>query len=65
MSTQNNGENTAKFINNMILLFIGGIIAITVLGFINGSINWTGIVVVLVVIAALLTYRGRSNRKSK
>jgi membrane protein implicated in regulation of membrane protease activity len=65
MSTQNNGDNTAKFINNMILLFIGGIIAIAVLGFINGGINWTGIVVVLVVIAALLAYRGRSNKKSK
>jgi membrane protein implicated in regulation of membrane protease activity len=65
MSTQNNGENTAKFINNMILLFIGGIIAIAALGFINGLINWTGIVVVLVVIAALLAYRGRSNKKSK
>jgi membrane protein implicated in regulation of membrane protease activity len=64
MSTQNN-DNTTKFINNMILLFIGGIIAIAVLGFINGSINWTGIVVVLVVITALLAYSGRSNQKSK
>lgn len=64
MSTQNN-DNTAKFINNTILLFIGGILAIAVLGFINGAINWTGIVVVLVVIAALLIYRGRSNKKSK
>lgn len=64
MSTQNN-DNTTKFINNTILLFVGGIIAIAVLGFINGSINWTGIVVVLVVIAALLAYRGRSNKKAK
>ena len=64
MSTQNN-DNTTKFINNMILLFVGGIIAIAALGFINGLINWTGIVVVLVVIAALLAYRGRSNKKSK
>ena len=54
-----------KFINNAIMLFIGGIIAIAALGFINGLINWTGIVVVLVIIALLLTYRGRSNRKSK
>ena len=65
MSTQNNGDNTVKFINNAILLFIGGIIAIALLGFINGLINWTGIVVVLVIIALLLVYRGRSNRKSK
>ena len=64
MSTQNN-DNTTKFINNTILLFVGGIIAIAALGFINGSINWTGIVIVLVVIAALLIYRGRSNKKSK
>lgn len=65
MSTQNNGDNTAKFINNAIMLFIGGIIAIAALGFISGSINWTGIVVVLVIIALLLFYRGLSNRKSK
>jgi hypothetical protein len=65
MSTQNNGDNTAKFINNAIMLFIGGIIAIAALGFINGLINWAGIVVVLVIIALLLVYRGRSNRKSK
>lgn len=65
MSTQNNGDNTAKFINNEILLFIGGIIAIAALGFINGSINWTGILVVLVVVAVLLAYRSRSNRKLK
>ncbi|HEX8567850.1 MAG TPA: hypothetical protein VF648_19575 [Pyrinomonadaceae bacterium] len=64
MSTQNN-DNTTKFINNTILLFVGGIIAIAALGFINGLINWTGIVVVLVIIALLLVYRGRSNRKSK
>ena len=64
MSMQNN-DNTTKFINNTILLFIGGIIAIAALGFINGAMNWTGIVVVLVVIAALLIYRGRSNKKSK
>jgi membrane protein implicated in regulation of membrane protease activity len=60
-----NNDNTAKFINNAILLFIGGIIAIAALGFINGLINWTGIVVLLVVIAVLLAYRGRSNLKSK
>ena len=65
MSMQNNGDNTAKFINNAILLFIGGIIAIAALGFINDSINWTGIVVVLVVIAVLLAYRSRPNRKLK
>ncbi|HEX8265183.1 MAG TPA: hypothetical protein VF596_07135 [Pyrinomonadaceae bacterium] len=65
MSTQNNGGNTAKFINNAILLFIGGVIAIAALGFINGLVNWTGIAIILVIIALLLVYRGRSNRKSK
>ncbi|HEX8396495.1 MAG TPA: hypothetical protein VF644_03670 [Pyrinomonadaceae bacterium] len=65
MSTQNNGDYTAKFVNNAILLFIGGIIAIAALGFINGLINWTGIVAVLIIIALLIVYRGRSNRKSK
>ena len=65
MSTQNNGDNTVKFINNAILLFIGGVIAIAALGFINGLVNWTGIAIILVIIALLLVYRGRSNRKSK
>jgi hypothetical protein len=64
MSAQNN-ENSAKFINNAILLFVGGIFAIAVLGFFNGAINWTGIVIMIVFIGLLLAARGRVNRKTK
>jgi hypothetical protein len=64
MSTQNN-DNTAKFINSMILLFVGGIVAIAVLGFVNGAINWTGVVIMIVFIGLLLAYRGRVNKNTK
>jgi hypothetical protein len=61
MSAQNN----TQFINHLILLFICAAIPIGLLGFMNGAINWTGIVVIAVVIAALLVYRGRLNTKTK
>ncbi len=64
MSTQNN-DNSAKFTNHLILLFTGSLIAIGILSFINGLINWTGIAVIAVVIAVLLVYRGQANRKTK
>ena len=56
--------NNAQFINHMILLFIGAAIPISILSFINGSINWIGLIVIAVVIIGLLIYRGQLNKKS-
>lgn len=52
-----------KFINHSILLFVGAAIPIGILGFMNGAINLTGIVAIVVVVVGLLIYRGRLNKK--
>jgi c-di-AMP phosphodiesterase-like protein len=51
-----------KFINHLILLFVGAAIPIGILSFMNGSINWVGVLVIAVVVVGLLIYRGQLNK---